>query len=127
MERAYTLILAGQFIEVRGISVYKPQEANPQGEIHEELGLVSFDKIRSRYMYREFLVEGYVNRYVLDEHSEGALFSFVTESIENLPKEWRARTTLEILSADSFREIFDLAGPDSDWTCYITNEFQRVK
>jgi hypothetical protein len=78
-------------------------------------------------VFREFHVEGYVNQYVLEEHIDGSLFTFVTESIENIPSDWRARTTIEILSEDRFREVFDLAGPGEEWACYITNEFQRVK
>jgi len=36
------------------------------------------------------------------------------------------RTTLEILSPDSFRETFELAGPGKEWACTITNELHRA-
>jgi len=39
---------------------------------------------------------------------------------------WRARTTYEILGENEFRETFDLAGPEKEWSCFITNEFKRV-
>jgi hypothetical protein len=127
-ERTYALTLADQFIKIKHRSIYEPQAANPSGEIHEELGLISFDKVRSQYVFREFHVEGYVNQYVLDQVIEdGSVLTFVTEAIENMSPDWRARTTLEILSEDSFREVFDLAGPGKGWNCFITNEFQRVK
>lgn len=126
-ERSYALTLADQFIKIKHRSVYEPQEANPSGEVHEELGLISFDKGRSQYVLREFHVEGFVNQYVLEKDDNETTFTFVTESIENISPGWRARTTLEILSEDSFREVFDLAGPGKGWSCYITNEFQRVK
>ncbi len=48
-----------------------------------------------------------------------------SEDIENIPPGWRARTTTKILSHDKFRETFDLAGPEDDWSCIITNEFRR--
>ncbi len=126
-ERSYALSLADQFMEIKGRSVYQPQEANPSGEVHEELGLLSYDKGRSQYVLREFHVEGFVNQYVLEQYDDGKLFTFVTENIENIPSGWRARTTIEILSEDNFREVFDLAGPGKKWDCYITTEFQRVK
>jgi hypothetical protein len=126
-ERSYALTLAEQFIEIKHRSIYEPQEANPSGEVHEELGLISFDKARSQFVLREFHVEGYVNQYVLEQDSGGTVFTFITESIENISPDWRARTTIEILSEDSFREIFDLAGPGKEWNCYITTEFQRIK
>jgi hypothetical protein len=127
VERSYALILADQFIEIKNRSVFEPQEANPTGEVHEELGLISFDKRRSRYVLREFHVEGFVNQYVLTQVRAETHFTFVTESIENIPPGWSTRTTLEILSEDNFREVFDLAGPGEEWNCYITIEFQRGK
>ena len=104
------------------------QEANPSGEVHEEIGLIGFDQARSQYVLREFHVEGFVNQYMLEgDASDESTFIFVTESMENMPPGWRDRTTLEILSGDSFREIFELAGPGEEWTCCITIEFQRIK
>ena len=126
VERTYALTLDNQFIEVRNRSVYPPQEDNPSGEIHEDLGFISYDKSRSLYVMREFHVEGYVNQYILEPPAGGSdALVFVTESIENIAAGWRARTTLEIISDDSFRETFDLAGPNQEWACYIINEFVR--
>lgn len=125
-ERSYTLILGDQFIEVKGRSTFEPQEANPSGEVHEELGLISYDKDRSRYVLREFHVEGYVNQYVMEPAPPGGQkLVFATETIENIPPGWQARTTLEILSPDSFRETFELAGPGKPWSCIITSGLQR--
>jgi hypothetical protein len=127
VSRTYSLILAGQFLEIKGQSVFEPQESNPSGEVHEELSLVSYDRVRSRYVYREFLAEGYVNQYVLEPPAPGdTVLVFVTEAIENLPAGWRARTTLEILSPDHFRETFELAGPGKAWACFITSELHRA-
>jgi hypothetical protein len=127
-KRSYALTLSDQFIEIRHRSTYEPQEANPEGEIHEELGLISFDQGRSLYVFREFHTEGYVNQYVLEQvREDSSSLTFVTERIENMAPGWRARTTLEILSDEAFREVFDLAGPGRAWDCYITTEFQRLK
>lgn len=126
VERTYALTLNNQFIEVRNRSVYPPQEANPSGEIHEDLGFISYDKSRSLYVMREFHVEGYVNQCILESPAGGGnALVFVTESIENIAAGWRARTTLEVISDDSFRETFELAGPNQELACYIINEFTR--
>ena len=128
VERSYTLILSDQFIQIEDRAVYEPQEANPSGEIHEELGFISYDKGRSQYALREFHVEGFVNQYMLGQDTnDGTIFNFVSESIENIDPGWQARTRLEVLSEDSFRETFDLAGPGQEWACFITIEFQRIK
>ncbi len=124
--RTFSLILAGRFVEVKGRSVYEPQEGNPSGEIHEDLGLISYDKARSRYVLREFHVEGFVNQYVLEPPAPGHQnLLFVTEAIENIPPGWKARKTWEILSQDNFHETFDLAGPGESWSCYVTNDLHR--
>jgi hypothetical protein len=125
VEREYKLSLKTQFIQICDRSVYKPQEKNPQGEVHEEIGFLSFDQNRQKYILREFHVEGYVNQYVLEESDQNTLV-FKTEAIENIPPGWQARTTYEILGENQFRETFDLAGPNQDWTCYITNDLFRV-
>jgi hypothetical protein len=128
VERTYAFTLEDQFIEVKNRSVYPPQEANPSGEIHEDRGFISYDKARSLYVFREFHNEGYVNQYIMEPPRDGSkTMVFVTESIENISPGWRARTTLEVISEHSFRETFDLAGPDQDWACFITNEFTRSR
>lgn len=126
-ERHYALVLQDRFIQITDRAVYAPQEANPEGEVHENIGYVSFDEVRQLHVMREFYVEGYVNRYVLEEwDADAGRFVFVTEAIENFSPGWQARTTYEILGPNAFRETFDLAGPDKPWACYITNEFERV-
>lgn len=127
VEREYKLVLNDQFIEVTNISVYKPQEANPEGEVHEDIGYFSYDRSRRKYVFREFHVEGYVNQYLLEQADpDKRILVLITESVENIPPGWQARTTYEILGEDAFIETFDLAGPGQEWTCYITNEFKRV-
>ena len=126
VERQYRLVLDEKFIQLVDRSVYEPQERNPEGEIHEEIGYISYDKSRQRYILREFHVEGYVNQYVAgDWDPQGKKIVFATEAIENIPPGWQARTTYEILGENKFRETFELAGPDQAWRCYITNDLER--
>lgn len=50
-DRDYELILDDRFIQIRNRSDYEPQEVNPEGEIYEELGILSYDK-RDGYLER---------------------------------------------------------------------------
>lgn len=126
-EREYELVLNEQFIQIRNRSVYKPQEQNPEGEIHEEIGYFSYDRNRQKFVLREFHVEGFVNQYVLEDRvPDENVLVLTTEAIENIAPGWQARTTYEILGKNEFRETFDLAGPEMEWRCFITNEFKRV-
>lgn len=126
VEREYSFVLNEQFIQISDRSVYEPQERNPEGEVHEEIGYFSYDRSRKKHVLREFHIEGYVNQYLLeDREPESKKLVFRTEAIENIPPGWQARTTYEILGENEFRETFDLAGPGQEWSCFITNEFKR--
>jgi hypothetical protein len=125
-DRDYSLVLHGRFIQIRNRAVYEPQEMNPDGEVHEDLGLLSFDKLRGKHVLREFHVEGFVNQYLVDtsEVDRGTIV-MTSEAIENIGPGWRARTIYAILSEDEFREEFDLAGPGKDWERYSATDFKR--
>jgi hypothetical protein len=127
VEREYRLVLNDQFIQITDRSVYEPQERNPSGEVHEEIGYISYDRSRDKFVLREFHVEGYVNQYISEARGADAKrLVFRTEAIENIPAGWQARTTYEILGENEFRETFDLAGPGQEWSCFITIEFTRA-
>jgi hypothetical protein len=127
VERSYQFILGGKFLEARNKSTYPPQDKNPAGEIHEDLGLVGYDTYRKVFVLRQFHVEGFVNQYILDDLApDGKRIVFTTESIENIPTGWRARETYEILGPDEFTETFELAAPGKEFEVYTRNHFHRL-
>ena len=127
-ERNYQWALNGNFIQVRSKSAYAPQEKNPQGEIHEELGYINFNSVEKRFMLREFHVEGYVNEYKLESISDdGKIFTFVSFEIENIPAGWKAREIYEILNDDEYIETFELAAPGKDFVLYTKATMKRRK
>lgn len=127
VERSYQFILNGKFLEARNTSTYPPQAQNPQGEVHEDLGLFSYDSGRKTLVFRQFHVEGFVNQYSLTELADdGRTLVFTTESIENIPPGWRARETYHVLGPDKFTETFELAAPGKDFETYTQNQFERV-
>jgi hypothetical protein len=128
LEREYQLILGGKYIQVKHKSVYAPQEKNPKGETHEDLGVFSFDRGRKQYIIRQFHVEGFVNQYRLESVTDdGKEMKFISEAIENIPAGWRARETYRILNANEFTEIFELAAPGKEFAIYSENHFKRQK
>jgi hypothetical protein len=126
VEWSFAFVLRGRFLELRATSVYEPQPANPKGERHEELGLVSFDRIRKRIVWRQFTVERFVNQYVMETAPDGALV-FTTESIENLPAGWRARETLRRDGPDRLTTLFEIAEPGKDFARYSENRLARKR
>jgi hypothetical protein len=128
VERKYELILNNKFLFVQSKSIYGPQEKNPKGETHEEWGLMSYDRARTTYVFRQFHLEGFVNQYVMVEIMEdGKMIRFLTEAIENISPGWQARESYQIRGTDEFIEVFELAAPDKEFEVYSENRFQRVR
>ena len=127
-QREYKFVLNGKFLHVQNRSVYEPQAKNPKGEVHEDWGLLSFDKGRKQFVLRQFHVEGFVNQYVQStSDTDSKTLVFVTEQIENIPAGWRARETYRIVSADEFVEVFELAEPGKDFELYSEGRYRRKK
>jgi hypothetical protein len=126
--QTFEFILRGTFLHVRNKAVFDPQAKNPQGEVHEDWGVFSFDKSRQTFVLRQFHVEGFVNQYVLESpRPDARSFVFVSEAIENIPAGFKARLTYKILDADSFEQTFDLAPPGQEFTCYSKGVMKRQK
>jgi len=127
-ERHYEFLLRGKFLRATNKSVYPQQEKNPKGEVHEDLGLYSYDDKRKKFMLRQFHVEGFVNEYIEQEISaDGKTMRFVTERIENIPDGWRGRETYKIVNQDEYTEVFELAPPQKDYALYSESHWKRVK
>jgi hypothetical protein len=126
--RSYSFVLGKKFIEVRNKSVYPPTDKNPAGEIHEDVGYISFDKLRRKFVLRQFHVEGFVNQYALDSVStDGKTMIFISEAIENIPNGWRARETYRIVSHNEITETFDLAPPTKPFELYTKVTLKKAK
>jgi hypothetical protein len=128
VDRRYVRVLNEKFLQVTSRSTYEPQAKNPKGEIHEEMGMIGYDRNRKTFVLHQFHVEGFVNHYVLDTLlSDDKKFVFVTENIENIPPGWRARETYRMIGDDEFEEVFELAGPDKDFEVYTKSRLSRKK
>lgn len=128
VEREYKFTLKGKFLQANHRSTYAPQEKNPKGEIHEDLGFFSYDRSRKQFVFRQFHVEGFVTQYVCSSISaDGKTLIFDSELIENIGKGWRARETFKLLSDNEFTETFELSEPGKDFQVYSENKFKRKK
>src|SRR5215468_6171300 len=103
VSRTYEFVLGNKFLQVRSKSTYPPQERAPKGEVHEDLGMFSYDTARRKLVFRQFHGEGFVNQYIA-QSQDGREIIFVSESIENTPRGYRTRETYRISNADEFVE-----------------------
>lgn len=125
--RSYEFVLQGRFLQIRSQSIYPPQEKNPKGEVHEELGMFSYDKQRKLFILRQFHVEGFVNQYAQQANpTDGNEITFQSEAIENIAPGWQARESYRFGDGE-FWETFELAAPGGDFQIYSRNYFQKTK
>ena len=128
MEREYAFVLRNRFIQVTNKAVYRPQEKNPKGETHEDLGFFGYDRALKKVILRQFHVEGFVVQYSLESISEdGRSFVFTSTAIENISPGWVARETYRFLSNDEFIETFALAGPGKEFETYSETRLRRKR
>lgn len=128
VQTTFGFVLGGEFLQVKNKAVFEPQEANPKGEIHEDWGFISYDRTRKRYVFRQFHVEGFVNQYVMDTlPDDGSTFTFVTESIENIPPGWRAKVTYTVSDDNQLSVVFDLASPGKELKQCAKNRLSRKR
>jgi hypothetical protein len=128
IQREYQFVLNNKYIQVQNKSTYDPQPKNPRGEIHQDWGMISFDKGRKRVVLRQFHVEGFINQYVMTSSSaDSKIIVFTSESIENIPAGYRARETYKILGPDEFTEVFEIAEPGKEFELYSEGHFKRKK
>ncbi len=122
----YNFILNSQYLQMKTRSVFKPQEQNPKGEVHEDMGIFSFDGSRKKFVMRGFYVEGFVNQYVLDSITDdGSLLTFVTENIENAPAGTKAKLIFKRISDEELEQSFFVAFPGQEFSCYSVNKLKK--
>jgi len=118
-ERKYQFIFNKKYIEIKNKSTWQPTPNNAKGEVHKDIGYISYDKSRKLFVLRQFHIEGFVNQYKLDSISpNGKTIVFISESIENIPNGWRAKETYHISNDNEFSETFELAAPTKQFELY---------
>ncbi len=122
----YDFILNDTYLQMKTRSVFEPQEKNPKGEVHEDMGVFSFDEARQAIVLRAFYVEGFVNTYVLSEVSEdGKILTFETESVENAPAGTKARLVFTRMGESELEQQFFVAFPGKELSCFSTNRLKK--
>ena len=127
VEREYSFIIGGKFLQCRNRSVYPVQPKNPKGETHEDIGIFSFDRAKKQLVLRQFHTETFVNQYRADPSSSADHLVFVTDAIENIPAGFRARESYRRIGPDEFEEVFEIAEPGKDFAVYSRSRLKRVK
>ncbi|MFQ6608580.1 MAG: hypothetical protein ACE5EE_08585 [Fidelibacterota bacterium] len=125
--REYEYFMGRTYIIGKNRSIYEEQERNPQGEIHDNWDIFSYDKARAKYVLRQFHAEDIINTYILDSlKAINGIYEFESEAIENFGVGWKAKEVYHIIDNDHFDEIFYLASPGKEYLEYVRNTFTRI-
>lgn len=126
IEAEYKSVMNGQYIYVEHNSQFEPTGENPEGEKHTDMGFFSFDKVKNAVVYRQFNIEGFVNKYVLvDSLSNETKLVFETDEIENFVPGGKARWTVIKLGKNEIETVFDLSFPGKEFACFGRNKLTK--
>ena len=94
-DRSYKMVVDSNYLHITNTAYFQPDSTHVTGSDHHDWGLFSYDNTRKKIMLREFNSEGFIIQYILDTISaDGKTYIFLSESIENIPEDWQARTTI---------------------------------
>ena len=103
--QTYRLIIQDKFLHVHTVSTSATDN-------HEDWEILSYDRGRDKVVLRQFVSEGYVNRYVLHEvKPDGPTFVFLSEASENAPRGFSLRQTLRLEGEHQITHELELAPP----------------
>lgn len=126
IDSEFNWVMNKRYVEVKNHSEFEPTPQNPEGEVHDDWGMISYDRARKAIVFRQFHVEGFVNQYVLnDSLSNEKTLVFESEVIENFVPGGKARWTIKIVNENEIETVFDLAMPGQEMVCYGTNRLKR--
>ena len=125
-ERTYEFIVQGRFLLGQNHSVFPPQDGLPDGDIHDDWTVFSYDSARETFVLRQFNSEGFVNTFVLQDPSTlPDRMVFVLVASENASGA-RGSLTYARQRDDTFEEVFELTMPGVDSPITIRNRWRRA-
>ena len=117
VEKRGQFVLGGKFFQIASRSV-------SDDEVHEDIGIFSFDEEAGTLVLREFHIGGYVNTYREVESEDDSLV-FESEQIENPPSPTlRARISLWP-GDDRLRETLELASGEEPLSLCVDARLAR--
>lgn len=126
VESEFKYIMNGKYLEVLNESKFEPTESKPKGEHHIDKGMISFDKNRKVFVFRQFNIEGYINQYVLnDSLSNNTKLVFETEIIENFNPGGKAKWTIIKTGSKEIETIFDVSFTGNEFACFGMNTLTK--
>lgn len=126
IQSEFNWIMNNTFIEVKNRSEFEPTTQKPEGEIHVDYGIISYDKKRKVIVSRQYHGEGFYNEYLLnDSLSTSTSLIFETVKIENFVPGGKARFTINIKNSSEIETLFDVGFPGKKMACFGQNQLTK--
>lgn len=126
VEHEWRFVIQGHFLELRTRSTRRAGPAE-QGETHEDVGLMSRDTDEGRFVFRQFLSEGFVNTYDVSVRADGAPEIVFRHRESEGSGEMRAQMRLAFTGVDEYEMTLDLAAAGKDFTPCQTMLMRRTR
>ncbi len=119
VEQSYELIVQSLFLQAHTLSTSK-------SDTHEDREIFSFDRLRGKVVLRQFVSEGFVNRYVLDRIDNGGrTLVFISEACENAPPGFRVRQTMIFEDDNRIQQELELGPAGKPFSRCSANNLAR--
>ena len=121
----WDFVINDSFLRLRTRSV--STAADGAQEVHEDVGYLSFDADNQRFVFRQFLSEGYVNTYnVTLDGNQQEIMEFAYRDAESAGG-MRARLHIVFFGSDEYEMVLDLANPGENFVACQTMRMKKVK
>jgi hypothetical protein len=125
VRHTYEFVIQDHFIHSTTLSEFQPKKDGAPAEIHEDWGFLSYDSDRGKIVFRQFLSEGFVNTYLLEDPAPGSKeLVFSSEHTEGAGG-MAARLTFSFDGIDAYRLVLELASPGKDFFACQTLDMKR--
>jgi hypothetical protein len=124
-ERRYEGVLRGQFLMGTNRTTWLPSDQQQQGEVHEDISLISFDRAAGRFVMHVFYVERFVAEYLCGPQATPDAWVFTADRVQNGPSGMRSRETL-VRRGEILESRFELAMAGKEFSLYTRETLARV-
>ena len=124
--RRYEAVLRGEFLMGTNKTTWAATAAHPDGEVHEDISFISYDRAAKRFVMHVFYVERFVAAYAC-EQTDADTWIFTADVVQNGPPGMRAREILVRRGEDLLEPRFELASAGKDFALYTSETLHRVR
>jgi hypothetical protein len=125
--RRYELVLRGEFLMGTNRTVWQPKPGAADGEVHEDLSIISLDRAASQLIMHVFYVERFVATYACDPRGEPNEGVFTADRVQNGAPGMRSRETFVRRADDELESRFELAMADKPFALYTHEILRRTR